>query len=73
MMPSLLLKDLPEEVHRWLKMEAGRNRRSMNQQAIVLFEERMRSFRPVRFPPPMRTRLPLTADFVHRARREGRP
>jgi hypothetical protein len=71
-MPALLIKDIPREVHEWLKREAERNRRSMTQQAIVVFEERMRRFRPVRFPPPVQTRTVLTAEFIDQAKREGR-
>jgi hypothetical protein len=71
-MASLLIKDIPHEVHAWLKREAEKNRRSMTQQAIVLFEERMRHFQPVRFPPPVRTRTVLTAEFIDQAKREGR-
>ena len=70
-MTALLIKDVPPEVHEWLRREAERNRRSMTQQAIVVLEERMRRFRPVRFPPPVRTRTTLTAEFIHRAKREG--
>jgi hypothetical protein len=44
----------------------------MTQQAIVVFEERMRRFHPVRFPAPVRTRTILTAEFIDRAKREGR-
>jgi hypothetical protein len=71
-MPALLIKDIPREVHEWLKREAERNRRSMTQQAIVVLEERMRRFRPVRFPPPVQTRTILTGEFIDRAKREGR-
>ncbi len=71
-MAALLIKNLPHDVHEWLKREAERNRRSMTQQAIVVFEERMRRFRPVRFPPPARTRTLLTTEFIDRAKREGR-
>ena len=71
-MPALLIKDIPREVHEWLKREAVRNRRSMTQQAIVVLEERMRHFRPMRFPPPVQTRTVLTAEFIDRAKREGR-
>ena len=71
-MPALLIKDIPREVHEWLKREAERNRRSMTKQAIVVLEERMRRFRPVRFPPPVQTRTILTAEFIDRAKREGR-
>ena len=72
-MSALLIKDLPADVHQWLKLEAEANRRSMTQQVIVLFEERMRKFRPVHFGPPVRLRDPLTDDFVRQAKREGRP
>jgi hypothetical protein len=71
-MPALLIKDVPREVHEWLKHEAERNRRSMTQQAIVIFEERMRCFHPVRFPAPVQTRTVLTAEFIDEAKREGR-
>jgi len=71
-MPGLLIKDVPHEVHEWLKREAERNRRSMTQQAIVIFEERMRRFHPVRFPAPVQTRTVLAAEFIDQAKREGR-
>jgi hypothetical protein len=71
-MAGLLIKDLPREVHDWLKREAERNRRSMTKQAIVVLEERMRRFQPVKFPPPVRTRTLLTAEFIDQAKREGR-
>ena len=63
---------MPHEVHAWLKREAEKNRRSMTQQAIVVFEERMRRFHPVRFPQPLQTRTVLTAKFIDQAKREGR-
>ena len=71
-MPALLIKDLPADVHQWLKHEAVANRRSMTQQVIVLFEERMRKFKPVHFGAPMKTRRPLTAEFIDKAKKEGR-
>ncbi len=71
-MPGLLIKDIPREVHEWLKREAKRNRRSMTQQAIFVLEERMRRFRPLRFPPSAQTRTLLTAEFIDQAKREGR-
>jgi hypothetical protein len=71
-MAALLIKNLPADVHGWLKQEAERNRRSMTQQVIVLFEERMRRFRPIHFGPPLKLREPLTDDFVSKAKKEGR-
>ena len=72
-MPALLIKDMPPDVHQWLKAEATRNRRSMTQQVIVLFEERMQRFRPVHFGEPVKTRTPLTNAFIDTAKKEGRP
>lgn len=72
-MASLLIKDLPRNVHNWLKREASKNRRSMTQQAIVILQERMKLIHPVRFPEPQKTRTPLTMEFIDRAKREGRP
>lgn len=72
-MPALLIKKLPKNVHSWLKQEAERNRRSMTQQVIVIFEERMNRFRPVHFAPPIKTQIPLTNEFVDCAKKEGRP
>ena len=71
-MAGLLIKDLPRDVHDWLKREAEINRRSLTQQVIVLFEEQMRRFRPVHFPPPFKTRPSLTREFIDQARKEGR-
>ena len=71
-MVALLIKNIPRELHEWLKREAERNRRSMTQQTIVVFEERMGRFNPVRFPAPVQTRTVLTAEFIDRAKREGR-
>jgi hypothetical protein len=71
-MPTFLIRNIPREVYEWLKREAERNRRSMTQQAIVVLEERMRHFHPVKFPPPVHTRKVLTAEFIDRAKREGR-
>lgn len=34
-MASILIKNPPENIHRWLRATAERNRRSMNQQAII--------------------------------------
>jgi hypothetical protein len=67
-MAGLLIKDIPREVHEWLKREAKRNRRSMTQQAIVVLEERMHRFRALKFPPPARTRTLLTAEFIGQRR-----
>ena len=38
-MPALVLKNIPEELHRKLKRQAELNQRSMTRQAIVLLQQ----------------------------------
>jgi plasmid stability protein len=38
-MPSLTLKNVPEDLHQRLKEQAERHRRSMNQEAIWILEQ----------------------------------
>ena len=38
-MPSLTLKNVPEEIHQRLKEQAEQHRRSMNQEAIWILEQ----------------------------------
>jgi plasmid stability protein len=37
-MPALLIKELPPELHQWLKQQAVSNHRSMNKQVIALLD-----------------------------------
>ncbi|MBS0511514.1 MAG: hypothetical protein JSR42_10100 [Proteobacteria bacterium] len=37
-MPNLTLRDVPEELHLWLKDSARAHRRSVNREAILLLE-----------------------------------
>ncbi len=75
-MPALLIKDVPKEIHAWLKREAERNRRSMTQEALIVFEERMAgTFRPVpkmAYDRSARTRQAVSTEWVVGALREGR-
>ena len=38
-MPALVLKKIPEDLHRKLKLQAELNRRSMTSQAILLLQQ----------------------------------
>jgi hypothetical protein len=72
-MPDILLKGVPDSLHRKLKTVATRHRRSMNREAIVLIEEALRQAdASVDLPGPLKGRFPLTPEFVERAKREGR-
>jgi len=44
-MPNVTLRDVPRELHRWLKKQAEIHRRSVNQEAIALLD-RARSGAP---------------------------
>ncbi len=44
-MPNITLKDVPEELHRRLKEQAERHRRSMNSEAIWILERALQSTR----------------------------
>lgn len=71
-MAALLIKDLPPEIHAWLKKEAEQHRRSLTQEAIVIFEDRMRGPRPLPYTKPIKLDRPLTSEFIERAIKEGR-
>ena len=84
-MRTMTIRDMPDEVHARLKERARRNRRSMNQQAIVELsqtgfgesaEERAaRVEREIRESDALRARAKgfLTSEEIDAAKREGRP
>lgn len=72
-MPGLVIKQLPEELHRKLKEQAARHHRSMTKEAITLLEKGLALDEEVREPPtPYKGKFPLTDGFVDKAKREGR-
>ena len=72
-MPGLLIKDVPDELHKKLRETAARHRRSMTQEALVLLEEGLRrAVSPAELPPPLSGRIAMTRQFAFRGRREGR-
>jgi plasmid stability protein len=71
-MASLLIKDLPPELHWQLKESAKRNRRSMNGQTIVLLEKALEDEAPVQLPKAVKGRFPITDRFLQKAKRAGR-
>jgi antitoxin FitA-like protein len=72
-MPGLLIKQLPPELHRRLKDDAGLHHRSMTRHALALLESALTGSHPLRdLPPPFRGRLPITKRLVDRAKRAGR-
>ena len=70
-MPDILIKDLPADLHKRLKMEATLHHRSMNQEIRQILESHLArpgipDFKPFVFAKP------LTDAFIREARREGR-
>ncbi|MBN1268859.1 MAG: hypothetical protein JXB04_04670 [Kiritimatiellae bacterium] len=72
-MTALVIKSLPVKIHRRLKEEASRHRRSMTQEAIAILEQGLFGARPIAAVKPFRGRFPLTSEFIDAAKREGRP
>jgi plasmid stability protein len=71
--PGLVIKDLPEKLHRQLKDRASRHHRSMTKEVLVMLEQALATdtgLSPVHV--PFKGSFALTDDFIDRARREGR-
>ena len=73
-MPSVLIKDIPKELHRQLQRRAKQNRRSMNQETIHLLEAAVsgKTARLAELPPPLPTRRKLTDAWLKKAIRRNR-
>jgi plasmid stability protein len=70
-MPSILIKDIPDEMHRQLREAAARDHRSLNKEVIALLETALAE-RPVDLPPPLELAFPLTKEWLERAISEER-
>jgi hypothetical protein len=73
-MSTLVIKNLPESLHRRLKDQAERNRRSVTQEAISLIESGITVPRlPPTLPPPVKLKGgPITIEEIEAAIAEGR-
>jgi hypothetical protein len=80
-MPSLTLKNIPDELYVLLKQSAEMNRRSLNSEILVCIEKSVRSRRlsTQELLPRVRQLRELTADYrigdeeLTAAKRQGRP
>ena len=80
-MPTITLKNVPEDLHSELKERAKRNRRSLNQEALVCLDRALG--RGVRDPQAfleeiraIRARFPMedvSLEWIDKAKRAGRP
>ena len=71
-MAALVIKKLPDHIHKLLKEEAERNRRSMAQEAITILEQSLGSVPPVVLPKPIKPLKPISRKMVLDAIRAGR-
>ena len=77
-MASLMIRNLPPELHERLKDRAKTNRRSLGKEALVILEEALGMSG---WPPSIeeldklriRGPKPLTQDLLDEARKSGRP
>jgi hypothetical protein len=71
-MPSILLKDVSSALHRRLKEQAERNRRSMAQEAITILEGTLQNIPPIKLPKPIAPLKPISTAMILKAIRAGR-
>ncbi len=74
-MPTLVIKNLSEQLHAKLKLQAQRHRRSLTKEALTLLEQGVVQAPPAspRLPEPVRLKgRPLTIDDIESAIASGR-
>jgi len=70
-MSSLFIKNLPEELHKKLKEQAQKHRRSMMQEAITILEQNL-LIATTKIPDPLQGEKLMTQDILTNAIQEGR-
>lgn len=70
-MPALVLKNIPDELHRMLKIQAELSRRSMTGQAIFLLQQGVDAYNPASgmLVPPFKGKRPLTDALLAEAKK----
>lgn len=72
-MTDLLIRQIPDELHTKLKESARANRRSMNQEVLVLLERSLgEGTAAPPLPQPLEGAFPIDDEWLWRAREEGR-
>lgn len=71
-MASVVISNMPDELHRRLAADAARNGRSLDEQVVVVLSGALRSVPPIRPPKPIQPLRPITAEEIAAAIREGR-
>ena len=70
-MPTLVIRDVSDELHGLLKARAAEHRRSLNKEVITILENSLNPQKTV-LPPLVKGAFPLTQDWLDDARRAGR-
>jgi plasmid stability protein len=73
-MATIIIRDLPDDLHERLKAQAKRNHRSLTKEAIVLIERHLSQSRPTpELPAPLRLKVgPVTIKQIEAAISKGR-
>ncbi len=70
-MPSLILRDLSDEVHKRLRDRAQRHHRSMTKEAVSILERELLAAGPVKLPPVVHAAQPVPSHLIDQAIEEG--
>lgn len=71
-MSSILIKNVPVDLHRRLKEQAVQHHRSLNKEVIALLETALMGRGEGELPPPVKLKKPLSRDVLEAGRRGGR-
>ena len=71
-MPSLILRDMPVEVHQRLRERAARHHRSMTKEAIDILDRELFATSETHLPEPIGMGGSIPVDVIDRAVDEGR-
>jgi plasmid stability protein len=71
-MSSLILRNIPPELHSRLKRQAELHHRSMTREAVAILEKELGVSSPIVLPDPIPAHPALTVREIERAIREGR-
>ena len=71
-MPGIVIRDLPPALHERLRAEAQRHHRSMTKEVVTILEDALGTGAEPTYPPPVKLAVPLTDEFLNKAKRWGR-
>ena len=74
LMATIIIRDLPDDLHQRLKAQARRNHRSLTKEAVALIERHLGPLRPAaELPPPLHLKAgPVTIKQIEAAISRGR-